>query len=114
MNTRYTTTVDRTQEICIIKAIGARNSHIRLLFIYDSGILGLSGGMVDILSGFGISKVGEIVAQRLGADIFHASFSPLLIFGALLFSYLVGTLSGILPARQASRMNPVDALRSAK
>jgi len=114
MNTMYTTVLERTKEIGIMKSIGARNSNILLLFLFESGILGLAGGLVGVLIGLGISKVGEIVAQQLGADIFRASFSPLLIFGALLFSYLVGTLSGILPARQASRMNPVDALRSSK
>lgn len=114
MNTMYTTVLERTKEIGIMKSIGARNSNILLLFLFESGILGLAGGVVGVLIGLGISKVGEVVAQQLGAEIFRASFSPLLILGALLFSYLVGTLSGILPARQASRMNPVDALRSAK
>jgi len=69
---------------------------------------------VGVLIGLGIAKIGEIIAQYLGADIFSANFSPGLIFGALAFSYLVGTISGILPARQASKMNPVDALRSSK
>ena len=114
MNTMYTTVLERTREIGIMKSIGARNSSILLLFLFESGILGLAGGIVGVMIGLGIAKIGEIIAQQLGAEIFRASFSPLLIFGALAFSYLIGTLSGILPARQASRMNPVDALRSSK
>ncbi|MBD3303563.1 FtsX-like permease family protein [Candidatus Woesearchaeota archaeon] len=114
MNTMYTTVLERTKEIGIMKSIGARNSNIMLLFLFESGILGLAGGIVGVVIGLGISKVGEIIAQNLGADIFHASFSPFIIIGALVFAYFVGTMSGILPARQASRMNPVDALRSSK
>ena len=114
MNTMYTTVLERTKEIGIMKSIGARNSSVLLIFLFESGILGLAGGVVGVLLGLGIAKIGELIAQKLGADIFHASFSPLLIIGALAFAYLVGTLSGILPARQASKMNPVDALRAAK
>jgi putative ABC transport system permease protein len=114
MNTMYTTVLERTREIGIMKSIGARNSSVLLIFLFESGILGLAGGIVGVLLGLGIAKAGEMIAQRLGADIFRASFSPVIIFGALAFAYFVGTLSGILPARQASKMNPVDALRSSK
>lgn len=114
MNTMYTTVLERTREIGIMKSIGARNSSVLTIFLFESGILGLAGGLVGVGLGLGISKVGEIIAQSLGAEIFNASFSPWLIFGALTFSYIVGTLSGILPARQASLMNPVDALRGSK
>lgn len=114
MNTMYTTVLERTREIGIMKSIGARNSNILILFLFESGILGLAGGIVGVLIGMGIAKGGEIIAQRLGAEIFNASFSPLIIIGALVFAYFVGTVSGILPARQASRMNPVDALRASK
>jgi len=114
MNTMYTTVLERTKEIGIMKSIGARNSDILAIFLFESGILGLAGGAVGVIIGLGISKIGEIIAQGLGADIFHASFSPFIIIGALIFAYFVGTISGILPARQASRMNPVDALRSSK
>lgn len=114
MNTMYTTVLERTKEIGIMKSIGARNSDVMAIFLFESGILGLAGGAVGVVIGLGISKVGEIIAQSLGADIFHASFSPFIIIGALIFAYFVGTVSGILPARQASRMNPVDALRASK
>jgi len=114
MNTMYTTVLERTKEIGIMKSIGAKNSSVLLIFLFESGILGLAGGIVGVLLGLGIAKIGEIIAQQLGADIFHASFSPWLIFGSLAFAYFVGTLSGILPARQASKMNPVDALRASK
>ncbi len=112
MNTMYTSVLERTREIGIMKAVGARNSHILGMFLVESGFLGLSGGTVGIVLGLIMSKMTEIVALNLGApDIFRASFSPYLIFGALLFSFLVGTVSGLAPAYQASKMNPVDAIR---
>ena len=112
MNTMYTSVLERTREIGIMKAIGARNSHIALLFLIESGLLGLVGGIIGIGLGIGIGKAVEILALRaLGTEILQVYFSPLLIIGALAFSFIVGCLSGTLPAIQASRMKPVDALR---
>lgn len=111
MNTMYTTVLERTREIGIMKAIGARNSQVMFLFLTESGILGLAGGMVGVVFGFIISKAGEIVAVQMGASFFRSSFTFTLIFGALMFSFIVGMASGILPARQASVMPPVEALR---
>ncbi|VVB67085.1 MacB-like periplasmic core domain protein [Candidatus Norongarragalina meridionalis] len=112
MNTMYTSVMERTREIGIMKAIGARNSDILQIFLIESGILGLIGGLVGITIGAGIAKVAEIAAaQALGSNILKTSFTPELIIGALTFSFLIGALSGIMPARTASLMKPVDALR---
>ncbi len=111
MNTMYTTVLERTREIGIMKAIGAKNGQVMLLFLAESGILGLAGGFVGIILGIIISKVGEIVAVQMGAAFFKSSVTFTLIFGALMFSFFVGMASGILPARQASVMPPVEALR---
>ena len=111
MNTMYTTVLERTREIGIMKSIGARNSHILLLFLIESGLLGLLGGVIGILIGLGISYVGTFIAVQMGATFFKASISVWLICGALAFSFVVGSLSGALPARQASKLQPVEALR---
>ncbi|MBS3163594.1 ABC transporter permease [Candidatus Woesearchaeota archaeon] len=112
MNTMYTSVLERTKEIGIMKAIGARNSDILLIFLIESGLLGVAGGLIGVIIGMGISKLVEIVAlNMLGTSLLKTSFSPTLIIGALLFSFVVGSLSGILPAIQASRLKPVDALR---
>ncbi|MDD5650122.1 MAG: ABC transporter permease [Candidatus Nanoarchaeia archaeon] len=112
MNTMYTSVLERTKEIGIMKAIGARNSVILLVFLIESGLLGLAGGLIGISLGVGLSKSVEFIgANLLGTNLLRASFPPSLIIGALLFSFIVGSLSGTLPAVQASKLKPVDALR---
>ncbi len=100
------------KEIGTMKAVGAKNSDILLIFLFESGLLGLVGGAIGILLGIAIGKSVELVARSyLGTDYLRASFCLPLIIGALLFSFIVGSLSGILPAYQASRLKPADALR---
>jgi putative ABC transport system permease protein len=112
MNTMYTSVLERRREIGIIKAIGARNSHVFLLFLIESGFLGLAGGVIGCVLGLSLSKSVEVIATKvLGTTIIEASLSPWLIFGALSFSFIVGSIAGTFPAMQASRMNPVDALK---
>jgi putative ABC transport system permease protein len=112
MNTMYTSILERTRDIGIMKAIGAKNSDILVLFLVESGLLGMLGGLIGIGLGLGLAKSVEYIAiERLGTDLLRASVSFSLVGGALLFSFLVGSISGVLPALQASRMNPVDALR---
>ncbi|MBN1644660.1 ABC transporter permease [Candidatus Woesearchaeota archaeon] len=111
MNTMYTTVLERTREIGIMKAIGATNRNILLLFLIESGVLGFAGGLVGVFLGFLISKTGEFIAIKMGVEFFKSSFSLFLIFGSLAFSFLIGAISGILPARQASQLQPVEAFR---
>lgn len=112
MNTMYTSVIERTKEIGTMKAIGAKNSHILLLFLIESGLLGLVGGLIGVGIGIGLAKGAESIAKiYLGTPLLQASMNPLIMFGALAFSFIIGTLSGILPALQASKLKPVDALR---
>jgi putative ABC transport system permease protein len=112
MNTMYTAVLERTKEIGIMKAIGARNSDILLLFLIESSLLGLVGGGIGVFLGLAMGKGAEFVAANLlGTSLLKAAVTPELVLGALLFSLVVGALSGTLPALQASRMNPVDSLR---
>lgn len=110
MNTMYTTVLERTREIGIMKAIGARNIDITMIFLIESGILGLVGGTLGIVFGIGISKAVETVTLQSGYP-FGASYSIWLIGGALLFSFIIGSLSGLLPAMQAAKKKPADSLR---
>ncbi|MEM2917994.1 MAG: ABC transporter permease [Candidatus Altiarchaeota archaeon] len=112
MNTMYTSVLERTQEIGVMKAIGAKNKDILLLFTIESGILGMIGGAIGCMIGITISKIVEIFAeQTLKGKLLEAYISLELIIGALAFSFFVGVISGILPAKQASELKPVDALR---
>jgi len=111
MNSMYTSVLERTHEIGVMKAIGARNSHILAIFMIESGLYGLVGGVVGVALGLGMAKAAEIAAISQGVDMFRASITPGLILGGLAFSFLIGCASGTAPARAAARMKPVDALR---
>lgn len=112
MNTMYTAVLERTKEIGVMKAIGARNMDILLIFLFEAGLLGFVGGAIGIGIGVSLGKGTEYIASNfLGTDLLRASFPPYLIVGALLFSFLIGTLSGILPAMQAAKLRPARALR---
>jgi putative ABC transport system permease protein len=112
MNTMYTSVLERTKEIGTMKAVGARNSDILLIFLFESGLLGLIGGAIGIAIGFTLGKGVEYVGRiALGTNLLQAIFPWYLIVGALTFSFLIGSLSGIFPALQAAKLKPADALR---
>ncbi len=112
MNTMYTSVLERKREIGIMKAVGARNSDILQIFLYESGMMGLVGGLLGMLLGISFAKLVEVLAAHaLGANLLQASFPLPLLIGSVLFSFLVGITSGVLPALQASKLPPVKALR---
>lgn len=112
MNTMYTAVLERTNEIGIMKAIGARNEDILMMFLLESGLMGLAGGAVGVALGLGVAKLVEVVGQSItGSFLLNAWWSWQLIAITLFCSFLLGAASGVLPAYQASRQKPVDALR---
>ncbi|MBR9677608.1 ABC transporter permease [Candidatus Woesearchaeota archaeon] len=112
MNTMYTSVLERTKEIGIMKAIGARNSDVLQIFLTEAGVLGFVGGLIGLAIGAGISKLVEFaIGVQYGISLIKAVFPTSLLVGAMVFSVGVGILSGALPALQAAKMNPVDALR---
>ncbi|MBN1502491.1 ABC transporter permease [Candidatus Woesearchaeota archaeon] len=112
MNTMYTAVLERTKEIGIMKAIGARNSDILKLFLIEAGLIGFIGGVVGIITGFGASKFVEFVIKNLlGFQMLSVEFNWLLMGLVVIFSICFGGMAGVLPARQASQQKPVDALR---
>jgi len=110
MNTTYTSVTERTKEIGILKAVGARNRDIVAIFLIEAGILGLIGGALGVALGILLAKAVELVAANFGAEILKAAISPWLIIGALAFSFGVGALSGVLPALRAAKLNVVEAI----
>ena len=112
MNTMYTAVLERTREIGVMKAIGAKNSDVLGLFLIESGMLGIAGGAIGVILGASLSKMVELGANAaFGEGTIYAAFPWYLIVGALAFSFAVGAVSGTLPARRASRLKPVEALR---
>lgn len=111
MNTMLTSVIERTQEIGVMKATGAKNASIVRIFLVESALLGIMGGSIGVFLGAAFSKVVEL----LGKEYLGASFTTLvsaeLVASVLLFSLVLGVLSGLYPAYRASKLNPVDALR---
>jgi putative ABC transport system permease protein len=111
-NTMYTSVLERTKDIGVMKSIGAKNKDIFTLFFIESGLLGTVGGILGIIVGLSIAYLLVFIGKlALGSELISLRISPFLILGALLFSFLIGTMAGVLPAYRASKMNPVDALR---
>ncbi len=111
-NTMFTSVVERTSEIGIMKAVGARNSDILQIFLIESAALGLVGGIIGVTLGVALSKAVEILVNAAGFALLTTSYSPALIIGSLVFSTVIGVIAGVVPAIRASRMQPVEALRA--
>ena len=105
MNIMLVSVTERTREIGIRMAIGARPGDILIQFLIEAVILSLIGGVIGILSGIG-------GAALLGA-LLNSSVvvSPGIIIGSVAFTALVGIFFGFYPARKAARLNPIEALR---
>lgn len=110
-NSMFTSVKERTKEIGIMKAIGAKNSAILLIFLFEAGIIGLIGGIGGTLLGSILAKSIEMYGQMHPIFYFKASVSVGLIIFGLVFSFIIGCVSGVLPARAAAKLKPVDALR---
>jgi len=105
MNIMLASVLERTAEIGLRRALGARKSDIRLQFITESLALSLAGGLVGIALGFGISR---LVAIYSGWSTIITVQSIVLSFGV---SSMVGLVFGIYPAVQASNLDPIECLR---
>ncbi|VVB60314.1 MacB-like periplasmic core domain protein [uncultured archaeon] len=112
-NTMFTSVLEKTKEIGIMKAIGARNRDILMIFLIKAALIGLIGGILGVilgavLSGSMASLIGNMPIAR-GGGIAIVSLNSVLM--ALFVSSGAGIIAGIVPAYQASKLKPVDALR---
>ena len=105
MNIMLVTVAERTREIGLLKSLGYSEKDILSLFIIESVIVGLIGGILGTLLGIGAALVANKILDV--PDVFPVS----LIFLGFFVSLLVGLVAGVYPARKAARMNPVEALR---
>lgn len=110
-NTMITSVLERYKEIGILKAIGARNSEIFYVFLFESAFLGLVAGVLGTLLGWGLSVVVGNILINLGYGFLQPYYSFWMFAGCVLFALLTGAISGVIPAVRASRTNPVDVLR---
>ena len=106
INTMTISVLERTHEIGVLKAVGAKNFEIIVTFLIEATITGFIGGVIGSVSGFLLSN---LVGSYVGIDsVVSIPLGALVVF----FAVITSTLSGIYPAWRASNLNPVDALRS--
>lgn len=94
-----------------MKAVGATKRQILTLFMIESGIVGMIGGLIGATIGIGISYIAAALIRTSVSLPFTPYVSAELIAGSVIFSFVVGVVSGSLPARKAANKEPVEALR---
>lgn len=110
-NTMITSVLERIKEIGIMKAVGAPNSTVFNIFLFESSFLGFVAGVVGVLVGFTITSITGNVLDSLGWGFLAPYYNLSLFIGLIAFATITGAISGVLPAINASRIKPVDALR---
>ena len=115
MNTMVMSVLERTREIGVMRALGARRSTIRRLFTMEAAGLGFFGGLFGVVIGYGLVLVGNPIISKAvkSSKVSGVNFSvPLwLVFVVIGGTTLIGFISGLIPARRAARLDPVEALR---
>jgi len=116
-NTMYTAVLERTREIGIMKALGARSADVRGMFMSEAAMIGLLGGAVGLALAVIVSLVGNVVVNNIAAgqgiplDLSVFRITWWLVVGGLALASGFSALSGLFPALRASRLDPVAALR---
>ena len=111
-NTMFTSVLEKTKEIGVMKSIGAKNKDIMMIFVFNSAMVGMVGGLLGIILGSAISVLLPRLGMRMGPGGQMATvITPQLLIFALLISVVIGIAAGAIPAYRASKLKPVDALR---
>lgn len=111
MNTMLMSVMERTREIGVMKATGATNYNILGIFLAESSLVGFVGGAIGIACGLLISAVIEKIGQSYIGALFETYVSTEVLIGILIFSIVIGSVSGVYPAWKAARLDPAKALR---
>ena len=111
MNMMFTSVLERTKEIGVMKSVGARNRDVLLIFMAEAGFIGLAGGFLGVVLGIIVSLLIGVAAAAAGFALLKIVIDPWVIIIGISFSVAIGVLSGYLPARRAAFLHPVDALR---
>jgi putative ABC transport system permease protein len=115
-NTMYTAVLERTKEIGVLKALGARSRDVLLFFVAEAAVIGLAGGLIGTVVAVALARLGNTAVDRLtqgvaagSLDVFRTDLS--VVVAALALAVLLSTVSGLLPAVRAAVQDPVKALR---
>jgi ABC-type antimicrobial peptide transport system permease subunit len=115
-NTLTVSLLERTREVGLMKAMGMKSSEVQELFLTESMIMGFFGGMLGIILGFILGKLAGIILSLFsvfkGIGFIDISYLPIpFVFVIILLSLLVGIVTGIYPARRATKISALNALR---
>jgi len=113
MNTMYTSVLERTKQIGVMKAIGATDEAVLTLFLIEAGMIGIVGGLLGILLGLlSAYGIGAIAASQGVRGLFDiASVDYFGLFALIVFTFIVGVVAGYFPARAGAKLEPAEALR---
>lgn len=106
----YISVVERTREIGILRAIGARKKDIRRIFFSESALLGLSSGVIAVIGAFVISIVlNNVFIHSFGVELIN--LTPQYMLFGIVISTLISVIAGLLPSSQAAKLDPMESLR---
>lgn len=112
MNIMLVSVTERTREIGIRMAVGAKRKHILYQFLLESITLSTLGGVVGLISGWGLAHFIVYILRKSVSETFPPAYVPIwVVFLSLIFAALTGAIFGVYPAYKASRLDPIDALR---
>jgi ABC-type antimicrobial peptide transport system permease subunit len=116
VNTMIMSILERTREIGVMRAVGARRGVVSLLFTIEASLLGFFGGVIGLLIGYGAVLIANpLINKQLSSnDITSSNIITLplwLILGVVALTTVIGMLAGLYPARRAAKLDPVEALR---
>lgn len=114
INTMYISVLERTQQIGLMKALGASKRDIGRLFRYEAAWVGFLGGVLGVLAAWGIgTALNPWISKSIGLGEHHLLvFQPLFAVGVVLVLMLVAIMAGFLPSRKAAKLDPIEALRT--
>jgi len=115
-NTMYTAVLERTNEIGVLKALGARSRDVLLLFLAEAAGIGIAGGLIGTVVAVGLGRLGNAAVDRLTQSVTASSFDVfridvVVLVVAVVLAAVLSTVSGLLPALRAARQEPSRALR---
>jgi putative ABC transport system permease protein len=111
MNIMLATVTERTREVGIRRALGAKRRHITLQFLIETTVISLTGGLIGIALGSGAAKLLPLVVRYFSEQNYPTVIAAWSVVGSFVVSGLIGIGFGLYPAIMAARMNPIEALR---
>ena len=111
MNSMYTSVLERTKQIGVMKAVGASRFEIMFIFLIEAGLIGLVGGLIGVVMGNVFAFAVEGVAGLMGFGLLRITIEWDIVAFALVFAFVIGMISGVYPSWKAAKLKPVEALR---